>query len=83
MIVADDRRIIEASTSRVRRFTSILVHTTDFGQYTEIALQGAPNREYTLGLFIENEELELQMQDQVWTPAQRTYVPCFFTKNAR
>ena len=57
--------------------------TADFGQHTEIALQGAPNRDHTLRLFIENEELELQTQDnQTWTPAQRPYVRFFFTTNA-
>ena len=62
---------------------SISVHTADFGQHTEIALQGTLNRHYKLRLFIENEELELQTQDnQTWTPAQRPYVPCFFTTNA-
>ena len=64
----------------MRRFTSIFVQTPDFGQHTEITLQGVLNRDYTLGLFIENEELNLQTQDnRTWTPAQRLYVPCFFT----
>ena len=64
------------------RFTSIFAHTTDFGRHTEITLQGAPNRDYTLRLFIENEELDLQTQDnQTWTPVQRPYVRLFFTTN--
>ena len=66
----------------MRRFTSILVHTADFGQHTGIALQDVPNRDYTLRLFRGNEELELQAQDnQTWTAAQRPYVPCFFISN--
>ena len=66
----------------MRRFTSILAYTADFGQHTEIELQGAPNRDYTLRLLMENEKLELQSQDnQTWTPAQRSYVPYFFTMN--
>ena len=60
------------------RFTSILAYTADFGQRTEIAIQSAPNQDYTLRLLIENENLELQTQDnQTWTPAQRSYVPFF------
>ena len=64
----------------MRRSTSILAYTADFGQHAEIALQGAPNRGYTLRLLMENEKLELQTQDnQTWTPAQRLYVPCSLT----
>jgi len=64
----------------VRRFTSILVDTADFGYPTEITLQGVLNREYTLRLFIENEELEVQTQDnQTWTLAQRPCVHYFST----
>ena len=59
-----------------------MVHTADFEQHTEIALQGVPNRDYILRLFTENEELQLQTQDnQTWTPAQQPYVPCFLTTN--
>ena len=35
-------------------------HTTDFGQHTEIILQDIPKHRLTLGLFLENEERELQ-----------------------
>jgi len=52
--------------------------TTDFGQHIEITLQTGLNREYTLRLFVENEEIGLHTQDnRTWTPAQRPYVPCF------
>jgi hypothetical protein len=37
----------------MRRLTSILIHTAHFGQYTEITLQGVPNWEYTLRLFVQ------------------------------
>ena len=41
-------------------------------------MQDVPNRAYTLGLFIENVESELQMKDNhTWTPAERQYVPYF------
>jgi len=60
----------------------MLAHLSDFGQHTEIAVQAILNRDYTLRLFIENEALELQTQDnQIWTPAQRLYDPCFFSMN--
>ena len=62
----------------MRRFTSIYVYTTHFGQHTDITLRDVPNREYTLGLFVENVEVELQRKDnQTWTPVQRQYVPYF------
>jgi len=56
----------------------IFVHTAHLGQHTEITLQGVLDRNYTLRLFIENEALELQTQDnRTWTLAQRPYVPYF------
>ena len=56
----------------------------DFGQLTEITLQGVLHQNYTLRLFIENEELELQTQDnRTWTPAQRPYVQCLSTAHTR
>jgi hypothetical protein len=62
----------------VRRFTSIEVYTTDFGQHTEITFQDILNRECSLRLFVENQEMELQTKDnRVWTPTQRPYVPYF------
>jgi hypothetical protein len=62
----------------VRPFTSVYVYTAYFGHRTEITLQGVPNREYTLRLFIENLESELQSKDNhTWAPARRQYVPYF------
>ena len=59
----------------VRRFTSIYVHTAHFGQCAEIRLQEVPNREYTIRLFVGNEERALERKDnRTWTPAQRVYV---------
>ncbi len=41
-------------------------------------MQDVPNRQYTLRLFVENVERELQKKDyHSWTPAQRQYVPYF------
>ena len=58
----------------MRRFAPILVYTADSECPTEITLQGVLNLDYTLRVFIENEELEMQTQDnQIWTLAQR---PC-------
>ena len=62
----------------MRRFTSFYVHTAHFGQHTDITLKDVPDREYTLRLFIENVERELQRKEhRTWTPAQRQYVPDF------
>ena len=56
----------------MRRFTSIYIHTAHFGHNTEITLQDVPNRAYTLRLFVENVEREVQRKDDhTWTPAQR------------
>jgi len=53
-------------------------HTSHFSKHTEITLQGVPNREYTLRLFVENVERELQKKDDhTWVPAQRQYVLYF------
>ena len=61
----------------MRRFKSFQVYTADFGQKSDIKLQEALNREYTLKLFVENEERELQTRaNRTWTPIQRPYVPC-------
>ena len=49
-------------------------HTADLGHHTEIALHDVPNREYTLRLFVENEEREVEKTDnRSWAPAQRQY----------
>ncbi len=62
----------------VQRFTSIYIHTSHFSKNTEITLQDVPNRVYTLRLFVENVERELQRKDDhTWTPVQRQYVPYF------
>ena len=62
--------------------TSILILTADFGNHTEITLQGVLHRDYTLRLFIENQELDLHTQDnRIWTLAQRPCAP-FFSLNA-
>ena len=50
------------------------------GQHADITLQGILHLDYVLRLFIENEELELQTQDnRTWTPVQRPYVLCLPT----
>jgi hypothetical protein len=58
----------------VRLFTPIHVLAADFGQRPEIRLQEVPNREYSLRLFVDNVEKELQEENnRAWTPAQRLY----------
>jgi len=60
----------------VRRFTLIDVYATDLAQHIEITLQDDLNREFTLRLFVENQERDLETKDnQIWTPTQRAYVP--------
>jgi hypothetical protein len=60
----------------VRHFASIDVLTAHFRQHTEITFQDAPNREYTLRLFVDNVERELQCHgSHTWTPVPRPYVP--------
>ena len=62
------------------RFASIARHTTDLGHHTEITLNDLPNREYTLTLFVENEEREVEKTgDRSWTPAQRQYARSHLT----
>jgi len=54
------------------------VHTAHFSQHTDITLKEVPNREYTLRLFVENVERELERKNNLtWTPAQHQYVPYF------
>ena len=64
-----------------RRLTSTIgVHATDFEHQIEITLQNVLHREYTLRLFVENEERGLLTRDyRTWTPAQRPYVPYSLT----
>ena len=46
----------------------------DLDRLTVITLQDVPNREYTLKLFTENEEIEIQKTaNRSWTPAKRQY----------
>ena len=60
------------------RFTSIYIHTARSDYHTEITLHDVPNREYTMRLFVDNVEKELQKKDNhTWTPAQRQYVHYF------
>jgi len=55
----------------------------DFGQHADITLQDTLHRDYVLRLFIDNQELGLQTQDnRAWTPAQRPYVPHFPTTHS-
>ena len=62
----------------MRRFAPIWRHTADIAYNTEITLQDVPNREYTLRLFVENEEIELQKTgNRSWTPTERQYVLYF------
>ena len=66
----------------MRRFTSVYVYTAHFGQHTDITLKDIPNREYTLGLFVENVGVELHRKDNhTWTPVQRQYVLYFVFAN--
>ena len=59
-------------------------HTADLVHLTEITLRDIPNREYTLRLFVENEELELQKTtNRSWTPAKRQYVLSFLLTGIR
>ena len=49
-------------------------HPADLAHHTEITLQDVPNREYTLKLFGENEEIQvLKTGNRSWTPTQRQY----------
>jgi hypothetical protein len=74
-MVADDPS--KPLPRELRRFASVLVHAADFVHHADITLQGIPRRDYALRLFIQNEELGLQTQDnRTWIPARRQYVPC-------
>jgi len=64
----------------VRPFTTIQLTPLILPVNTEITLQGVPNSKYELELFVGNQEIELQKEgNRTWTPAQRSYVPCFLT----
>ena len=50
----------------------------DLAYLTEITLRDIPNRDYSLRLFVENEEIELQKTaNRSWTPAKRQYALSF------
>ena len=52
----------------------------DLTHPTEITLQDVPDREYTLRLFVENEEIKLQKTaNRSWTPAKRQYAIYFLS----
>ena len=54
---------------------SNLDHTADLVHHIEITLQDVTNSRYKLGLFLENEKIELEKKgDWTWTPVQRLYV---------
>ena len=80
MMVADD-----PSKSRSRECGASLQFwfiLADFGQYADITLQDTLHRDHMLRLFIDNQELGLQTQDnRTWTPTQPPYVPHFPTKH--
>ena len=55
----------------MRRFASIWPYITNLARNTDITLQYVPNREYTLRLFVEDEEIELRkIGKQSWTPSR-------------
>ena len=54
---------------------SNLGHSADLLHHTEITLQDVTNSRYQLGLYVENQEIELEKKgDWTWAPAQRLYV---------
>ena len=58
----------------MRRFTSILIHTADLTNHSEITLQDVPKLKYAPRLLVDNEEKELRRMDNwTWEPAQRLY----------
>jgi hypothetical protein len=71
-IVTDDS--LSLYLDRTWRSTSIWPCTADLRQYTEIILQDIPELTYTLNLFVDEEEKELQRKDnRTWALAQRLY----------
>ena len=72
----------QACISTVMPVTSIYVHTTDFGQHTGITMIDIPKPDYTLSLFVENVERELERSrsdHRTWTPVHGLYVSCLLT----
>jgi len=78
MMVADDQ-----SKPRSRQCGASLQFWSipaDLGQHPDITLQDVLHPDHALRLFINDQELGLQTQDnRTWTPAQRPYVPYFPT----
>ena len=63
---------------RMRRFTSVLIHTADHSHHSEITLQDVPKLKYTVRLLVDNEEKELRTTDnRTWEPTQRLYAHVF------
>ena len=66
----------------VRLFTSLQNRVSDFGQYTDIILQGVlPISNHKIQFFVGNQEIKLQSKDnRDWVPMQRQYalrlIPC-------
>ena len=53
---------------------SNLDHTADLVHHIEITLQDDTNSRYKLGLFLEDEKIELEKKgDWTWAPVQRLY----------
>ena len=54
-------------------------HTADLAHHINITLQGLPNWQYMLWLFLEDKEIELEKEtgNQSWMPAQRQYALYF------
>ena len=56
----------------------------DFGQHVDITLQDTLHRNHTLRLFIDNQELGLQTQNnRTWLPAQPPFVPYLSTTHTK
>ena len=57
-----------------------LAHTADLAHHTDITLQDVPDREYTLRLFVDNQEIDVQKTgSRFWTPAQHQCALYSFT----
>ena len=70
--MADD--IPSLYLNRMRRFTSILIHTADLSHHSGITIQDVPKLKCMLRLLVDNEEKELRrMDNRTWEPAQRLY----------
>lgn len=65
----------------VRYFTSLQNRASNFGQYTDITLQGVlPISNHKIQFFVGNQEIKLQSKDnRDWVPVQRQYALRFPT----